>query len=113
MQEKTKHSNKHAKRNTTRTRLCLYVLRLLLEKFPVSFTSDELSIVAKANKRTTQRAIADLFDAGLIEKHYTGYRFKSAFAQQFIGSKWYLKQELDSFYLIHKNKRRSNEKTAN
>lgn len=97
------------KKNRTRSRLCMDIAVLLISRFPVSWKASELAIITKANIRAVHRAINDLVDSGLAEKHYASYRLAMPLANQIYDARWYVKQEATKNITVQKAKEEQRE----
>lgn len=79
----------------SRARLVMDMAFLLISKYPVAWKASELALATGEQVRTIHRALNDMVDAGVVEKHYVAYRLATPLATQMYEAKWYLKQETD------------------
>jgi DNA-binding IclR family transcriptional regulator len=86
----------------TRGRLTAGITALVLEKYPASWSAGELAIATGAGKRTVERVLADLVDAGVLEKKYHSYTLHGKHLSQIFGARWAVRQEIEKDILIGK-----------
>ena len=94
----------------TRGQLVIDTTKLILCKYPASWTAGDISIMLKANIRTISRVLRDMSKAGLIERKYNSYTLSLDIANQFYGAKWTLKNEIEKTIMIESKKGDSNGK---
>ncbi len=88
------------RKNRSRSKLILEITKLVISKYPVSWKASELALVTGESQRSVHRALSEMIDSDVIEKHYTAYRLSTVLANQIYGAKWYVKQELDKDFLV-------------
>jgi len=88
----------------TRGRLTARVTALILEKYPVAWNVPELSIATGAGRRTVERVLADLMEAGVIEKKYHSYTLNNTHLNQIFGARWVVRQEIEKDIMIQKRR---------
>ena len=76
------------------------IAALVTEKYPVAWSAEEIALTLGTSRRTVSRCIGDLVSAGMVEKHYTAYRLRTALVTQLYGGEWYLRQENEKHKLI-------------
>lgn len=86
----------------TRTRLVIEISNLLIGKYPVAWKAQEIALATKANIRTVERALKDMADSGLLEKRHHSYTLHTKHINQILGSKWYLRQQIDKDLILSK-----------
>jgi DNA-binding transcriptional regulator YhcF (GntR family) len=86
----------------SRARLVMDIAFLLISKYPVAWKASELALATGEQVRTIHRALSDMTQAGVVEKHYTAYRLATPLATQMYEAKWYLKQETNKNLTIQK-----------
>ena len=95
----------------TRGRLTARITALILEKYPVAWNVPELSLATGAGRRTIERVLADLVDAGVIEKKYHSYTLHNRHLNQIFGARWVVRQEIEKDIMIQQ--RRDHEQEHN
>ncbi len=97
----------------TRSQLVIDVTRLVISKYPTRWNAKEIALMTGANIRTVNRVLAEMTDAGLLERKYQTYSLPIDVVNQFYGAKWYVKQEIDKEIMINKKgDRNGKEKTG-
>lgn len=86
----------------TRGRLTARITALILEKYPVAWNVPELAIATGAGRRTVERVLSDLVDAGVIEKRYHSYTLHNKHLNQIFGAQWVVRQEIEKNILLRK-----------
>ena len=93
----------------TRGRLIIAAMKVLLEKYPLAWSVAELTLALGQPQRNVSRAVADMVDGGLIEKHYNGYRISLKIIQEIYGAQWYVRKEIDKTLWLKKRRTSSPE----
>lgn len=71
------------------------IASLITGRYPVAWSIKELELATGASRRTAERAVAELLEAGFIEKHYGAYRLSTRLVTQIYGAEWYVRQETE------------------
>ncbi|MBN2157891.1 MAG: winged helix-turn-helix domain-containing protein [Spirochaetes bacterium] len=88
----------------TRGRLTARITALILQKYPIAWNVPELALATGAGRRTVERVLADLVEAGVIEKKYHSYTLHNRHLNQIFGAKWAVRQEIEKDTMIQKRR---------
>jgi transcription initiation factor IIE alpha subunit len=88
----------------TRTRLVIEIVKLMLDKYPIKWTSSEISIALGVNRRTVDRVLSEMMQSKLTEKRYASYTLNTMFINQLYGARWFVGQQTKKDILIEKVK---------
>ena len=82
-------------KSTTRGKLVAQIVQIVLEKYPVTWSTRDLALATGCHERTVRRAVSDLVETGVLETYYRAYRLNTKLATQILGAKWYLRKETE------------------
>lgn len=104
MLKKSQVKKETANGKRPRSQLVIDTTKLILSKYPVKWTAEEISIKTGANIRTVNRILADMTSEGLLERKYHSYTISIEIINQLYGAKWYIRQEMDKQIMLTNKK---------
>lgn len=84
----------------TRSALVIEIMKLILEQYPIAWKAREITTATKTGQRTVERALADMTDAGLLEKRYHDYTLSTRLVKKLYSGETYFRQQMDKDILL-------------
>lgn len=85
---------------------------LLLRFFPEQWTVAELAIATGGNRRSIERALGEMTEAGLTEKNYHSYRIHFDLGRQILAAANSIKKNTEKTLWLERQKKQSPQKKS-